>query len=183
MRETKICSACGVEKPATVEYFSPQRKYLNRRCKPCANAAAKAWRLANLDKARANDKVHREANADKKRATTKAWQLANPEKQRSCAKSWYLANPQKHRAKSARRRAHTRNATGSHTAADIARLHAEQSGLCSYCSISLPLGYHVDHVVPLSRGGSNAPDNLRLTCPRCNLSKGAKLISEIQTGT
>jgi hypothetical protein len=32
----------------------------------------------------------------------------------------------------------------------------------------------VDHVVPVSRGGLNAPDNLRTLCRRCNSSKGAR---------
>lgn len=33
---------------------------------------------------------------------------------------------------------------------------------------------HIDHILPRSRGGQNSKDNLRITCSRCNLSKGAK---------
>jgi 5-methylcytosine-specific restriction endonuclease McrA len=32
---------------------------------------------------------------------------------------------------------------------------------------------HIDHVVPVARGGSNAADNLRVLCAGCNLRKGA----------
>jgi 5-methylcytosine-specific restriction endonuclease McrA len=32
----------------------------------------------------------------------------------------------------------------------------------------------VDHVLPLSRGGSNGPENLQLLCPKCNLVKGSR---------
>ena len=32
---------------------------------------------------------------------------------------------------------------------------------------------HVDHIFPRARGGQNRPGNLRLTCQRCNESKGA----------
>jgi HNH endonuclease len=38
--------------------------------------------------------------------------------------------------------------------------------------------YHIEHVVPLSRGGSNSIDNLVLSCPTCNLRKGTKLLHE-----
>src|SRR5258708_6904879 len=47
---------------------------------------------------------------------------------------------------------------------------------CRYCQKSLPTmrGIHIDHVAPLSKGGSNDEDNLVLTCSRCNLKKGGR---------
>lgn len=144
-------------------------------------AAAKAWQLANPEKKRAIQKAWELANKDKKRATTKAWELANPDKKIAIAKAYREANPEKQRVHKANRKARTRNAPGSHTAADIARLFAEQSERCGYCAVSIANDYHVDHVIPLSRGGGNDPSNLCLACPRCNLSKGAKLLSELRT--
>lgn len=32
--------------------------------------------------------------------------------------------------------------------------------------------WHVDHVIPVSRGGLDAPDNLVLSCAACNIEKG-----------
>lgn len=34
---------------------------------------------------------------------------------------------------------------------------------------------HVDHVYPVSRGGSNSPMNLVTACEACNLAKGANI--------
>lgn len=41
-----------------------------------------------------------------------------------------------------------------------------------------PKELHLDHVIPLSRGGSHSPDNLKVSCALCNLSKGAMTASE-----
>lgn len=48
---------------------------------------------------------------------------------------------------------------------------------CVYCgSRATPL--HCDHVVPVSRGGSDDIGNLATSCAPCNLSKGDKLLEE-----
>ena len=50
-------------------------------------------------------------------------------------------------------------------------------GRCAYCGIALhPFKtYAVDHVVPRSRGGTNAIENLVGCCPRCNEAKADAL--------
>jgi hypothetical protein len=48
---------------------------------------------------------------------------------------------------------------------------------CQYCgSKKKPL--HCDHIMPISRGGSNDPSNLIAACQRCNLSKHDKTLQE-----
>ena len=42
-----------------------------------------------------------------------------------------------------------------------------------------PGSFHVDHVIPLSKGGKHHPDNLRIITAKENLAKGAKLPQEI----
>lgn len=47
---------------------------------------------------------------------------------------------------------------------------------CVYCGRRPPeVRLHVDHVTPVSQGGSNGIDNLRTACDRCNLGKGARV--------
>lgn len=51
---------------------------------------------------------------------------------------------------------------------------------CTYCghAFDADLPPTVDHVVPLSRGGSNELDNLTWACLPCNQRKGTKLLEE-----
>jgi hypothetical protein len=53
---------------------------------------------------------------------------------------------------------------------------ARDNNTCAYCGATNRL--HIDHVIPISRGGSNAFDNLATSCGPCNQSKGPKLLSE-----
>ncbi|MFD7705700.1 HNH endonuclease [Streptomyces sp. NPDC059786] len=48
---------------------------------------------------------------------------------------------------------------------------------CAYCGGNEG-GIHMDHVIPLSRGGRHAIGNVLPACQKCNLSKGAKLVAE-----
>jgi 5-methylcytosine-specific restriction endonuclease McrA len=48
---------------------------------------------------------------------------------------------------------------------------------CAYCDTSgVPL--QIEHIHPRAKGGSNRVSNLCLSCQRCNIKKGVKLIEE-----
>jgi len=74
-----------------------------------------------------------------------------------------------------RRRERERAAPGTHTTDDIQRQINRQKGRCYWCSCNLGSNYHIDHVIPLAKGGTNSPDNLVCACPTCNTSKGARM--------
>lgn len=52
---------------------------------------------------------------------------------------------------------------------------------CQICGATQKDGVllHVDHIVPVSRGGRTEMSNLRTLCDRCNLGKGDKIEKRI----
>jgi 5-methylcytosine-specific restriction endonuclease McrA len=60
----------------------------------------------------------------------------------------------------------------------VRMLVSKTGGLCEYCGKTTtrddddPLRMTIDHVVPVSQGGDDRPENLRLACRRCNEEKG-----------
>ena len=56
---------------------------------------------------------------------------------------------------------------------------ARDGNACYLCGIILAEGeITLEHVIPLARGGSHTPDNVRVACKRCNFSKGTKTPEE-----
>ena len=46
---------------------------------------------------------------------------------------------------------------------------------CQYCGEKPPkVILHVDHIIPVVKGGCNEPENLRTSCSSCNLGKHTK---------
>lgn len=116
------------------------------------------------------NRIWREANQH----WLEAWREANRDILRERSRIHYRANKEDYRARGRARRAMIKGAEGSHTHMDVIRLKSLQRNKCACCKKSLSSGYHVDHVQPISKGGSNGPSNLQILCPNCNLRKGAK---------
>jgi 5-methylcytosine-specific restriction endonuclease McrA len=66
----------------------------------------------------------------------------------------------------------------------VIALLAERGGArCGICRFPIdldlpgtdPMGPSIDHIVPRSRSGTDAPENLQLTHLRCNLDKSDSL--------
>ena len=52
-------------------------------------------------------------------------------------------------------------------------LFGKQEGLCAGCKVMFPFrNFTIDHIVPLSRGGTDHLENLQLLCGACNSLKG-----------
>jgi len=70
---------------------------------------------------------------------------------------------------------HNRRALGYISHKIILDIYDKQNGLCFYCNIPVNNSYHLDHYMPISKGGTNEKDNLVVACRFCNLSKKDKL--------
>lgn len=74
-------------------------------------------------------------------------------------------------ARSANYRAANGPNEGNVLAEELLAKFREQKGCCAYCNEPLAHGWELDHVIPLSRGGTNTVDNVVFACPSCNRHK------------
>ena len=86
-------------------------------------------------------------------------------------KAYRAANKDKVREFSARR---SGRKIGRLPKGTVKRLGELQRWKCAICTVSVRHRYHVDHIIPLARGGMHEPLNIQLLCPSCNVRKSAK---------
>lgn len=183
---TKRCARCGEEKPRAD--FSRNRNYpdgLQYRCKACDAT----YRAANREKIVAYQATYYAQNRESESARLAAYYLKHREKvlarnaayrsdhreqQLAYSAAYAAAHREQNAAKARNRRAQIKGNGGTHTAEDVQAQYDRQKGRCYWCDIRVGDDYHVDHVVPISKGGSNGPENLVVTCPPCNRSKNDK---------
>lgn len=119
----------------------------------------------------------RQANPERLREVHRSWEKANPERKREYNRTYKTANPDKAREHVRRRQALLKAAPGGAfdpRRPDYLPRYALWKGWCSYC-LAVPYE-EVDHEVPLSRGGTNDPTNIRPACRSCNASKKDALL-------
>lgn len=125
------------------------------------------WYLAHRDETLARTKKRYRENVDEIKVQSKARREKDRVKIR-IAKSAYKA----------KRRAQIKENGGTFTVADVKLQYKSQKGRCWWCNKEVGDKYHIDHLTPLSRGGSNSPNNIVIACETCNLSRNNKMPHE-----
>ena len=160
----KTCSSCKV---AEVEKYSY--------CKPCRSIYNAAYHKANPQKSRQTSKKYDKANRDKRRVNENKYKKSNPDKVRE----WNRRNNRK-------REALKRN--NGHEPYSEKQVLDTYGVMCHICTIEIDLsaprqagkvgwqkGLHIDHLIPLSKGGPDMLENVRPSHGKCNIDKKAKL--------
>lgn len=165
---------------------SARRRYLANRDERIARATA--WNLA-----------HPEARAAIVYRYDRKWERENPEAADAKRAEWGRRRAEKvkadpvarEQANEANRRylgtengrsknadkALRRHASKTHPGAEMIdrrEVLRRAEGVCGICRELIEGAFHVDHIIPLARGGEHTYENVQPAHPRCNTRKGSK---------
>lgn len=112
-------------------------------------------------------------NPDKVRATKRRWVRNHKQQSDEISRRWKAANPEKCKVHKHRRRSRILGCQDHHTEQEwliILRSHGRK---CAYCRTSGTKKNPItrDHIVPISKGGTNSARNLVPACKSCNSKK------------
>lgn len=170
----KVCRICGESKP--LDRFSKRPKsrandgYRND-CKACVVARtsgrdrseySRQWRADNAERIQ---RYRTEHPRDDRAGYFRQYRADNPDRIRAIVGKSIRKNKASRTARGHERRAVPMDDTAREYVALLLR------DLCSYCPSP---AVTIDHIVPLSRGGTNDWWNLTGACKSCNSSKGTR---------
>lgn len=108
---------------------------------------------------------------------TNNWNKENPEKALENKRNWQKKNKDKLMEERIRRRARKLGAEGSFTNGEWELLKKQYGCICPCCGKSEPqIKLTADHIIPLTKGGSNWIENIQPLCQPCNSRKYTKII-------
>jgi len=186
------------------EFLRKQREWTKKQLARVKKAAperyaarqqyVREWHEAHREQVAEYQREYREANRETllsaKSEYTKKVRATNPERLKAIQRKYRqthrekiaeygrkirAANPGKKNEYTRKRRAIKLNAPGSHTETEWQALKAYYKDQCLCCG-DVPDHLQQDHVVPLSKGGSDDISNIQPLCPSCNMRKNAKTI-------
>lgn len=177
------CSQCSTERETYRSRLSQSKNFFcDKQCHRAWQATltgqmAARWSGGVTNRgpaAKARKARYRERNREELRKKNAAYFAANPDKKSRYRKiNWEKWYPKAVAWGSARRARKLGNG-GSHTPEEWQAILERFGPHCPACGRTEKLTQ--DHVIPLTRGGSDAADNLQPLCDSCNKRKGNRLI-------
>lgn len=142
----------------------------NAYCRECKNARWRIWYARNSERRYQATKRWREVNPQKLQAQSERYQSRlTPEGK----KLKYKNALESHIRSNQKRRAKKEGAFVEHVEPLV--LLEQMDGICGICGRDVdPFNFHVDHVIPICRGGKHSYANTQISHPLCNLRKGSK---------
>lgn len=185
---SKRCTKCGETKPLTEFYRKSERKDRHASwCKQCSRIRQsqhyyqEGYKEARRQRAHEHYLLNRDAICERERQRRlllghkelrAAWNLKWRREHPDYTQQWRKKYPEAAKATSHRRRALLANAEGSFTAEEWLALLAQYPN-CPRCGrpFADTCPATMDHIVPLSRSGSNGIGNIQPLCGSCNSAK------------
>lgn len=173
----KPCSVCG-EVKALEEFTFDHRRVDGRqaRCMSCTRIYSGAHRIRHPTVPLTD--TEREERQRQRTEATAAYRKANREICNARIREWKKRNPYKAREYDHRRRA--RKMAVAYEAIDALYLAERDGWVCGICDLPIDSALRwpeygslsIDHIVPLSRGGSHTYANVRISHVICNIRRG-----------
>lgn len=171
-----------VTSPAARAFGPRVARYAANREIARARAAerARAWRLRHKVEIATYAKKKRADNPDVFRERYKRW-IRNATGQKALQKRWREEHPARvcelHRIHNLSRRA--RKAAVYVERVDPNIVFDRDKGVCGICfgNVERNEPWHVDHVIPIAKGGEHSYRNVQLAHATCNLKKNARLVA------
>ena len=174
--ETKVCSRCGPPAKPLADFNrrSGRGGGYQSKCRQCQKEMQAVWYAKNARREYERTRAYLIAHPDVKSAGDRAYRLAHPEAVKVIAKRFRQTphgKSEHRRIESARRAQKLGQFVEQVDPTIVFEMHGGRCGICSEF-IDRREGFHVDHIIPLARGGMHSYLNTQPAHPRCNLQKG-----------
>ena len=150
-------------------------------CKECRSITEKERPRrtpAQREQDRARQNHRRKENPEKNRAQALAWNRKHPQLVRDRSKQWAKENRDRRRTLWQKAEANRRARKKDQFVENVDRhiVYEMHGGMCGICKQFIVGKFHVDHVIPLSKGGLHSYANTQPAHPDCNQRKSATII-------